>query len=133
VHSTSDNGRRDWEIMGEDMAGGNSGYLECVYTLRLAFCKIRGAGIRNLFYTVIFHSLAGAVTGSVFKVRTLLLLLIFVLIEAAILAVMDIRIAGFWALANVSMVQIGYVAGLYARGVLEQAGYLLPPARINRP
>ena len=115
------------------MGGCNCGYLECIYTLRLAFCKIREPRFKNLFYAVIFHSLAGAVTGSVFKVRTLLLLLIFVLIEAAILAVMDVRIAGFWALGNLSMVQIGYVAGLYARGVLEQAGYSLPPIRINRP
>jgi hypothetical protein len=63
----------------------------------------------------------------------LLLLLIFVLIEAAILTVVNIRIAGFWALANLSVVQVGYFAGVYARGVLEQAGYSFPPVRIRRP
>jgi len=115
------------------MTGGNRRYLECIYTLHLAFCRIRNSGIKNLLYAAIFHSLAGAVTGSVFKVRTLLLLLFFVLIEVAILAVIDIRIAGFWALVNLSLVQVGYFAGVFARGFLEQAGYSLPPVRIHRP
>jgi hypothetical protein len=73
------------------------------------------------------------VTGSVFQVRTLLLLLVFVLIEAVVLTIVDIRIAGLWVLANLGLVQIGYFVGLFARVLLEQAGYSLPPVKTHRP
>jgi hypothetical protein len=85
-----------------------------------------------LLYATIFHLLAGSVTGSVFKVRTLLILLAFVLIESVILAIVHGSIAGPWALANLTVVQVGYLAGIYLRGVLEQAGYLLPSVRTRR-
>ena len=86
-----------------------------------------------MLYATIFHSLAGAVTGSVFRTRTLLLLLAIVGFEALILAASDLRAALMWALINVSAVQVSYIAGLFARGMLEQAGVVLPPARIRRP
>ena len=95
--------------------------------------EAQSAGNRNLLYAAIFHSLAGVVTGSVFQVRTLLLLLFIVLIEAAGLAVSDIRLAGFWVMTNLCLVQVGYLVGLFVRGLLEQAGYSFPPARIPRP
>lgn len=86
-----------------------------------------------MLYAAIFHWLAGVVTGSVFQVRTLLLLLVFVLIEAVVLTIVDIRIAGLWVLANLGLVQIGYFVGLFTRVLLEQAGYSLPPVKIHRP
>ena len=76
--------------------------------------------------SIIFHCLAGAVAGSVFKVRTLLMLLGVVLVESAILALAHDGIAALWALVDLVGVQVGYLAGIYARSVLEQAGYLLP-------
>jgi len=91
------------------------------------------SGTRNLLYAAILHSLAGAVTGSVFKIRTLLLLLVVVLVEAAILAVVDTRAAGLWALINLVAMQVGYFAGILGRRTLEQAGYSLPPVRIRWP
>jgi hypothetical protein len=85
-----------------------------------------------LLYATIFHSLAGAVTGSVFKIRTLLLLLAVILIEAATLSAVDVRVAAWWALVNVISVQFSYLAGIFARRTLEQTGYSLPPV-ISRP
>jgi hypothetical protein len=85
-----------------------------------------------LLYTAIFHLLAGTVTGSVFKVRTLLILLGLVLFESVILAIVHGSIAGPWAVANLIGVQAGYLLGVYVRGVLEHAGYLLPSARPRR-
>ena len=83
-----------------------------------------------MLYATIFHSLAGAVTGSVFKIRTLLLLLAFVLIEAAMLSAVDVRVAAWWE--NVISVQFSYLAGFFARRTLEQTGYSLPPVKIPR-
>ena len=75
----------------------------------------------------IFHSLAGVVTGSVFKIRTLLLLLAVILTEAAALSALDARVAAWWALVNVISVQFAYLAGIFFRRTLEQTGYSLPP------
>jgi hypothetical protein len=79
----------------------------------------------NLLYAIIFHLLAGGVTGSIFKVRTLLLVLSFVLVEFAIVALVEGRIAVLWAVASLIAVQVGFVAGMYSRGLLEHAGYSL--------
>jgi hypothetical protein len=79
-----------------------------------------------LLYAVIFHLLAGAVTGSIFKVRTLLLVLSFVLVEFAILAFAEGGVAVLWPVASLIAVQVGFAAGMYTRGLLEHAGYSLP-------
>jgi hypothetical protein len=80
-----------------------------------------------LLYATIFHSLAGVVTGSVFKIRALLLLLAIILTEAAALSPLDVRVAAWWALVNVISVQFAYLAGIFFRRTLEQTGYSLPP------
>ena len=85
-----------------------------------------------MLYATILHLLAGAVTGSVFKVRTLLILLGLVVVESTILGVVHGSIAGLWALANLVGVQVGYLTGIYARNAFEHAGYLLPNVRTRR-
>ena len=85
------------------------------------------AGSQILLYATIFHSLAGVVTGSVFKIRALLLLLAIILTEAAALSPLDVRVAAWWALVNVISVQFAYLAGIFFRRTLEQTGYSLPP------
>jgi hypothetical protein len=85
-----------------------------------------------VLYPVIFHFLAGAVTGSLFKVRTLLLLLLFVIAESAMLALAQRSLAGSWALVNLVGVQTGYLAGIYIRGIIEHAGYSQPSAPTRR-
>ena len=86
-----------------------------------------------MLYATIFHCFAGIVTGSVFKIRTLLLLLGVILAEALVLAITNIWAASFWTLINLCAVQFGYIAGLFGRGLLEQAGFSLPPVKIRRP
>ena len=85
-----------------------------------------------MLYSITFHLLAGAVAGSVFKVRTLLVLLGVVLLEALILAFVLGGIAGLWGFASLIAVQAGYLAGIVARGVLEQTGYSRPSVRTRR-
>lgn len=80
-----------------------------------------------MLYATIFHSLAGVVTGSVFKIRALLLLLAVILTEVAALSPLDVRVAAWWALVNVISVQFAYLAGIFFRRTLEQTGYSLPP------
>ena len=80
-----------------------------------------------MLYATIFHSLAGVVTGSVFRIRTLLLLLAVISIEAAALSALDARVAAWWALVNVISVQFSYLAGIFVRRTVEQTGYSLPP------
>jgi hypothetical protein len=84
----------------------------------------------DVLYAIILHLLAGGVTGSIFKIRTLLLVLGFVLSEFAILALVEGGIAFLWAVAALIAVQVGFVVGIYARALLEHAGYAAP--RVDR-
>ena len=85
-----------------------------------------------MLYATLLHLLAGAVTGSVFKVRTLLVLLVLVLAESVILALAHGSIAALWTITNLIGVQVGYFVGMFARSVLEQAGYSAPSVRTRR-
>jgi hypothetical protein len=79
-----------------------------------------------LIYAVGFHSVAGVVAGSVFKVRTLLLIVSIVLVESAVLTACSFELAPAWGLANIICIQVGYFGGMCLRSALNQAGYLLP-------
>lgn len=76
-----------------------------------------------MLYATIFHLLAGMITGSIFKVRILLLVLGFVLVEFVILAFVHGNAAGLWAAASLLVVEMGYVAGIFGRRIFEQASY----------
>jgi hypothetical protein len=79
-----------------------------------------------LFEAIVLHLLAGAVSGSVFRIQTLALLVGFVLVESALLGFMQGGIAAMWtAAAALIAVQVGFVAGMVARGILEHAGFPL--------
>jgi hypothetical protein len=86
-----------------------------------------------LLYAAAFHFFAGAVTGSVFKARSLLLVLFLVLGEAGFLAFADMRFAGIWAVINLTAIQVGYLSGVLTRGILAQAGYSIPPVDLRSP
>jgi hypothetical protein len=73
-----------------------------------------------LLYATLLNALAGAVTGSVFKVRVLWLLLAIIVVESVILAFVQGSIAGLWAIANVIGIDGGYLAGIFARSLLER-------------
>ena len=73
---------------------------------------------------IAIHFLAGFLTGSIFRVRTLLGLVIIVLIECAVTAAMSGFQAGVWSLTSLVAVQMGYLGGVYARSILEKVGLL---------
>jgi hypothetical protein len=85
-----------------------------------------------LFYATLLHLLAGAVTGSVFRIRTLLFLLGIVGVESTVLLLVQGTAATPWAIANLVAVQLGYLAGIYGRGVLEHSGSALSKFRSRR-
>jgi hypothetical protein len=101
--------------------------------LDVSVLQIVGAGAAILLYVIVLHSLAGIVTGSLFKTRTLLCVLTLVLAETAIVSAAGVQVAVAWILTNLVAIQLGYVAGIFARWAAEQAGYSIPPARIRWP
>lgn len=66
---------------------------------------------------------AGVVTGSIFNVRTLLMALAIFLAGSTMLGLVNGPIAGLWALGNVFWIDVGYVAGIYGRYILDRAGH----------
>lgn len=86
-----------------------------------------------MLYATIFYALAGLVAGSVFTIRTLLLLLSIMLVEAASVALVDNRDVGLWTIINIAAAQVGYLAGIFPRKILEQVGYAIPPVEIRWP
>jgi hypothetical protein len=95
--------------------------------------QIHRSGGRDLLYAIIFHSLAGILTGSLFKTRTLLFVLALVWTEIVIVSAAGAHVAAGWIIANLVAIQLGYVAGALARWAAEQAGYSIPPVRIRWP
>jgi hypothetical protein len=85
-----------------------------------------------LLYAAAIHLLAGAVTGSVFKVQMLLLWLFVIAAEAAILSATNLSTAALWASANLCSIEAGYVLGLFSRKIMEEAGYVGPSIRMPR-
>ena len=81
---------------------------------------------------VAFHFLAGAVTGSIFAVRTLLTLVAFVLVECVGATIAWGLSTGLWLLGSLAAVQIGYLGGIYLRSVLEHAGIGVPDVHPRR-
>jgi hypothetical protein len=79
-----------------------------------------------------FHFLAGSVTGSIFAVRTLLILIALVLVECVGAAIVWGVAVGFWSLGNLVAVQVGYLGGICCRSVLEHMGIAQPDARPSR-
>ena len=75
---------------------------------------------------VAFHFLAGAVTGSIFAVRTLLTLVAFVLMECVGATIAWGLSTGLWSLGSLVAVQLGYLGGIYLRSVLEHVGIGTP-------
>jgi len=82
--------------------------------------KSRG---HELLYSIILHSLAGVLAGSIFKVQTLVLLLLLILLETGTVAAMGVHIGAIWIFASLVAIQLGYFAGLMMRHAAEQAGY----------
>jgi hypothetical protein len=82
-----------------------------------------------LISVVALHCLAGAVTGSVFAVRTLLTLVAIVLTESIGVTIAWGTSTGLWSLGSLVAVQVGYLGGVCLRSVLEHVGIAEPIAR----
>lgn len=78
-------------------------------------------------FLIAIHLLAGFLTGSIFRVRALLGLVIIVLIECVATAAMSGFQAGLWSLTSLVAIQMGYLGGVFARSVLEKIGLLSEP------
>jgi hypothetical protein len=75
-----------------------------------------------LIYVILLHFTAGTIVGSLFTVATLVVLLA---LEAALsvgLLCIYGPVVGLAWLANAVALQVGYLAGVYLRGLLEEAG-----------
>ncbi len=82
---------------------------------------------------IILHFVAGAVAGSMFTVRTLLLLVGLILIECVVATAVIGLAAGLCSVGGLVAVQMGYLAGIYLRSVLEHVGIAQPSVRPNHP
>jgi hypothetical protein len=85
-----------------------------------------------LISVLAFHFLAGSITGSLFAVRTLLILVALVLLECVGVAIAWGISVGFWFLGSLIAVQVGYLGGIYCRSVLEHMGIAEPSAQPRR-
>ena len=75
-----------------------------------------------MIYVIVTHLVIGMIVGSLFPVGMLVVLLSFEIVSSIILAFTYGPVA-YWAwLAVVAVLQIGYIAGVLGRGLLEQAG-----------
>lgn len=68
---------------------------------------------------LLFHLFAGMLAGVFFRVQTLFVLALLVLVEAFCgLKAQGLLATILWAFAAQAMLQFGYVAGVFARSVL---------------
>jgi hypothetical protein len=80
-----------------------------------------------------FHFLAGSVAGSIFAVRTLVILVGFVLIGCVGVTILRGLSTGvLWSVGSLVAIQAGYLAGIYVRSFLEHVGIAVPQAQPRR-
>ena len=82
---------------------------------------------------IALHFVAGAVAGTMFTVRTLLAMVAIVLVECVAATVALGLAVGLWSVGGLVAVQIGYLAGIYLRSVLEHMGIAQPSVRPHHP
>ncbi|CAL78539.1 hypothetical protein; putative membrane protein [Bradyrhizobium sp. ORS 278] len=80
-------------------------------------------------WVIALHFGAGTIAGAVFNIRTLIALVAVVAVECAAAAVVSGMSAALSAIGGLVAVQLGYVSGIYVRGILERAGIAHPSIR----
>jgi hypothetical protein len=73
-----------------------------------------------LLYATIFHSLAGLLAGSVFRIGTLLLLLLIIVIETLFLTTLSPSSGLVWGCINLTVIQVTYLIGVHYRTGRQQ-------------
>jgi hypothetical protein len=86
-----------------------------------------------LMSVVALHFLVGLVAGSIFTVRTLLVLVALVLVEVVAVTIVSGLSVAFWSLGSLVAVQAGYLGGICFRSALERLGAAQPNARPRHP
>jgi len=72
---------------------------------------------------LILHFVAGIVAGSLFRVWTVFVLALAVLVEAGAVIVLGSLSTGMiWFVVSEVSLQFGYLGGVYLRSALERAG-----------
>jgi hypothetical protein len=75
---------------------------------------------------LILHLLAGLVAGSLFRVQTLAVLALVVLVEGLASIILHGASAGLvWLSVSQVALQIGYLGAVYLRSVLERVGIIV--------
>ena len=75
---------------------------------------------------LVLHLLAGLVAGSLFRVQTLAVLALVVLVEGLASIILRGASAGLvWLSVSQVGLQIGYLGGVYLRSVLERVGIIV--------
>lgn len=80
-------------------------------------------------WVIALHFGAGAVAGAIFNVRTLLALVAVVFVECLAAAIASGLSAALASIGGLVAVQVGYLAGVYLRSVLERVGIAHPSIR----
>ena len=82
---------------------------------------------------VAIHLLVGLLAGMVFGVQTLLVLAVVVLVEAAGMVVVNgPSVDIFWWVGAEVALQLGYLAGIYLRSMIERMGRVTKMASNRR-
>lgn len=82
---------------------------------------------------IALHFVAGTVAGSIFAVRTLLALAGIVLAECVAAAAMIGYSAVLCSAGSLVAIQVGYLAGIFLRAVLEHNGIAQSSTRPHHP
>lgn len=71
---------------------------------------------------LLLHLVAGLLAGAFFRVQTLIALALLVLVEVILgLGTSGIAFLALWCFAAEIMLQLGYLAGVFARGIFERS------------
>jgi hypothetical protein len=78
---------------------------------------------------IVVHFVIGLIAGSIFTARVLVILVGIVCLECVWATVALGFAAGLWSLGGLVAIQIGYLAGVYLRSLLERMGIAQPYIR----
>jgi hypothetical protein len=75
---------------------------------------------------LVFHLLIGLIAGSIFRIQTLVVLAVAVLVEGVVCMILRGAYAGLvWLLVSQCALQFCYLGGVYLRTILERAGVIV--------
>lgn len=71
---------------------------------------------------LLLHLVAGMVAGAFFRVQTLIVLALLVPVEVVLgLGTSRVAVLALWGFAAETMLQLGYLAGVFARSIIERS------------